>query len=134
MRFRTETSLLPWLLSGAACLYAINVIRGWGLLPLWRVGFALALTLSALLFYFDHFLTYWELDETSLRQRKLWKRKEIAWRDVTRVGRLGFAGKDVMISYGRASEDRAYSLVNPCNRERFIEALRRFATQAEFEV
>lgn len=132
-RFRANTSLLPWLLTGIVCVYAFDVFRGRSFYPLWRVSFATVLMLSVLLFLLNHFLTYWELDKTSLRQRKLWKKKEIAWRDVTRVGKLGFTGKDVMISYGRVPEDCGYILVNPCNRGRFLSALRRFAPQAEFD-
>jgi hypothetical protein len=53
---------------------------------------------------------------------------------VTSIKRMGFSNRSLMIKYGRVPANCAYILANPSNRDRFIEALRRFAPQAEFDI
>jgi hypothetical protein len=134
MRFRANVSLLPCLLAGYVCVYAFDSFRSRSLYPPWRVSLVALLILTICLSILTSAFTYWELDTAHLRRRRLWRVKEIAWQDVTRVGRFGFSGKKVKINYGRVPEDYAYILADPSNCERFIEALRRFATHAEFDV
>jgi hypothetical protein len=133
IKFRTDSPLLPWLLVGFVCIYSFGILQGNSFYPPWHVNFVSVLILSVMLYIFSAIFTYWELDMACLRQRRIWKVKEIAWQDVTRVSRLGFSSKNVMISYGRVPEDCAYILANPCNCDRFIEALHRFAPHAEFD-
>jgi hypothetical protein len=134
MRFRDNTSLLPGLIAGFVCIFAFDSLLGRGFYLHWELSFAAFLILSVLLTILSHFLTYWELDPACLRERKLWKTKEIAWKDVTRIGRFGFSSDIVKISYGRVPEVCEYILANPCDRDRFIAALRRFVPEANFEV
>jgi hypothetical protein len=98
------------------------------------VSFASVLILSVLLDIFSTFFTYWEFDSACLRERKLWKVKEIAWQDVTRIRRLGFSNRNMMISYGRVPEDCGYLVANPINRNGFIAAMRLFAPHAEIDI
>jgi hypothetical protein len=115
-------------------VYAFDVLRSRSFYPPWRVSFGAVLILSVLLDILSTIFTYWELDTDCLRQRKLWKVKEIARQDVTRIRRVGFSGRSVMICYGRIPEDCEYILANPINRYGFIAALRRFIPEAEFDV
>jgi hypothetical protein len=98
------------------------------------VSFASVLILSILLDILNTIFSYWELDTDCLRQRKLWKVKEIARQDVTRIRRFGFSSRSVMICYGHVPEDYGFILADPINRNGFIAALRRFVPQAEFDV
>ena len=100
MRFRANTSFLPWLLVGYTCVYAFDVFRSRSVYPFWQVNFFSVTILSVLLFFLSHFLIYWDMDSTSLREHKLWKKKEIAWHDVTCISWLGFSSVKVKISYG----------------------------------
>jgi hypothetical protein len=98
------------------------------------VSFASVLILSVLLFVLSHFLTYWELAPTFLLERKLWKKKQIAWQDVTRISAPGFSSDKVKISFGRVPENCSYIIANPSSRNKFIAALRRFAPNADCDV
>jgi len=104
----------------------MHLIFGWILLSL-----CVLLVLLAVLVYC---FTYWDLDCTSLRQRKLWKEQKITWQEVTRVGRLGFGANVVKISYGHSVEDYGWLLAAPRNRGDFIDTLRRYAPHAEFDL
>ena len=134
MRFRANTSLFPWLLVASACVYTFEVLRSRSFYPFWRVNIGLILVLSIFLFVLSHALNYWQLDKGGLLERKFWKTKEIAWEDVTRVGRLGFSDKFVKISYGRTPEDCSYILADPSNLNGFINALCQFVPQVKFDI
>lgn len=134
MRFRARTSPLPWLLTGFLCVYAFDAIENKSFHSSLFVNCFAALTLSILLKTFSAIFTYWEVDTSCFRQRRLWKVKEIAWRDVTRIGRVGFSNRSVMINYGRVPEECGYILVNPGNRSELIDALRKYVPHAEFDI
>lgn len=103
-----------------------RLIGNWIVLPICVLFFLLAVLAYS--------FTYLDLDSTSLRRRELWKKQEIAWSDVTRVGRLGFGADVVKISYGRSVENYGWMLASPRNRSGFIDALRRYAPHAEFDL
>jgi hypothetical protein len=134
MRFRKNNSLLPSLFAAYICVYTFDVLRSRSIYFPWEISFVAVSTLSVLLFILSHFFTYWELDSTCLRERKLWMKKEIAWQDVTSVRRFGFSSDKVMICYGRVPENCGYILANPSNRDGFIVTLRRFVPEAHFDV
>lgn len=134
LRFRARTSPLPWLLAGFLCVYAFDVLEKESFYSSLFINCFAALILSILLNTLSAFFTYWEMDAFCFRQRRLWKVKEIAWRDVTRVGRVGFSNRSVMINYGRVPEDCGYILVTPGKRSELIDALRKYVPQAEFDI
>ncbi len=96
----------------------------WTMLALWIASIPLTVLSSS--------LTYWEVDSTCLRQRNLWKKKEIPWTEVTRVGRFGFTTDTIKISCGHSVEDYGWLYAEPRNRCEFLDELRRFAPHAEF--
>jgi hypothetical protein len=87
---------------------------------------------------FFHLFIYWEIDSNSLRVHRFWTTKEIAWADITHVGgangRPSAAFLDVYYARSAPMSDRGHFLANPEDRRGFIEELRKFAPQAEFEV
>ena len=94
--------------------------------------------LVALQQLFIYLFTYWEMDSSSFRMHSFWTTKEVAWEEVKRVrGANDRASSSTLaIDYSRPApmSDRGRILVNPDDRREFIQELRRFASQAEFEV
>lgn len=133
MKFRTKYAPLTWewfaivLALVAGTFFGANRDHLKDILP----AFALIVgSLSLLEFQF----TYLELTSDCLRKRRLWKKIEIPWNEVTRVSWLGFAQHAVMISYGHQPEDYGWLAASPGNRKDFIAALHKYAPHATFEL
>jgi len=141
MRFRTKTPWPKWFLWVLVCHGVLNIVLGLHSLSFRRfdsgLGYVLsgALTLSvAVMGYFIPILVYSEMDAACLRLHKFWKRKEIAWPQVTSAGRFGFGTDDVIVRFGHRIEDYGYILTQPADRDEFLAAIRLFAPQAEVEM
>jgi hypothetical protein len=125
---------MSWLWVGTALLIAVLWLDG---LRTGAISFLVVyFPLMAFLQVVFHFLVYWELDAGHLRERRLWNTKEVAWKEVTRVGLWAQNSKYLVVNHDRLApmSDRGSIVANPEDRERFVRALRRFAPQAEFEV
>jgi hypothetical protein len=124
---------------GGCALYLAQLVLSMSTLPYREAHPTCTWILSALwillvlLFVLVYFFTYWDLDCTSLRQRKLWKKQEIPWPEVTRVGKLGFTGY-IDIRYGHEVESYGSMLADPRHRSDFIDALHQFAPHADFDL
>jgi hypothetical protein len=82
---------------------------------------------------------YWDVDPEGLRERRLWGTKSVPWQEVVHVGSWhpNHPASDYLeIDYARPAPiyDRGSVIANPDDRSGFLSALRRFATQANFEV
>jgi hypothetical protein len=85
----------------------------------------------------NHLFTYWEVDSRSFRMRCLWTTKEVAWEEVKRErGAQDWPSSNTLeLDYFRSApmSDRGLIRMNPDHRGEFLQELRRFASQAEFE-
>jgi len=82
---------------------------------------------------------YWELNTSCIRHRWFWKKNEIAWQNVTRVGYMNYkrpssCGLEIDYILPGPLIERRSMLADPLDREQFITALRRFAPHAVFDV
>jgi hypothetical protein len=93
-------------------------------------------TIVASLFILHHIFIYWELDSDSLKERRFWNKKEVAWKEVTHVGNSAPTSNFLAVDYARPApmSDHGQIIANPEDRLQFIAALRRFAPNAEFDV
>jgi len=87
----------------------------------------------------SRFLTYWDLGSFGLHERRLWNTREVPWQEVTHVGAWNPerpSSDFLAIDYARPApiSDRGSVIANPEDRQQFIDALRRFAPQASFDV
>jgi hypothetical protein len=139
MRFRPKFGLMGWLWVTLACMAVFFAAFGSGRPAGSLHGFSAAifalLPLQQILLNRTH---YWELDAASLRVNLLWNTKEIGWDEIKRVGGSGgrAAANTLEVEYARAAplSERGRVLANPQDRQQFIDALKRFAPQATFEV
>jgi hypothetical protein len=87
--------------------------------------------------FFLPYITYWEMDAEGLRERKLWwTSQKTRWQDVTRIISLWSSSHDLKIEYDRLGlgSNFGHIMADPADREAFLDALSRFAPQAEFVV
>ncbi|MGP8224974.1 MAG: hypothetical protein ACLQGT_02335, partial [Terracidiphilus sp.] len=77
---------------------------------------------------------YSDLDATCLCVHKFWKKKEIAWKEVTSAGRFRFGADDVIVRFGHQIEDYGNIIVQPADRDEFLAAIHQYAPQAEIDV
>jgi hypothetical protein len=138
MRFRAKFGALGWIWVFLACAYIFNLIAGGGYKSTQHPYLAVLYMLLASQAVLNRFFTYWEMDSSTLRVRQFWRTKEIAWVEVTHVkganGRPSSAFLDVYYARSAPMSERGHFLANPNDRRAFIEELRKFAAQAEFEV
>ena len=133
MRFHPKVAASNWTLGLMLVLCLAQLVLGmsdsprWNAQPifaeiLWAIA-ALAVSLAVLAYFF----TYWEMDATCFRERRLWRKKEIAWPEVRSVGKLGYFSGTVSARYGHSIEDYCTIYAEPKDYNNFVEALRRFA-------
>jgi hypothetical protein len=96
-------------------------------------------TFAALVAFYDRIFNYCELDSGGLRQRHFWRYTAVGWDSVTKVGdysRWGLPSEYLEVGYARpeVKSGRGRILANPADRKGFISALRRYASQATFEI
>jgi len=139
MRFRAKFGALGWCWVGLSCAWVLIAVFKYNQSGSFPSGLSTALfVLVGLQQVLPPLFTYRELDSSGLRVRRLWHRKEIAWEDVTHVG--GFNGRSsasmLEVDYARAApmSDSGHILANPDDRRGFIQELRKFAPQADFDV
>jgi hypothetical protein len=92
------------------------------------------LLLIALFVYFLPIFVYSEMDTSCLRIRKFWKKKEIAWQEVTSAGRFGFGTNCVIVRFGHQINDYGNVIIEPADRNGFLAELRLFAPQAKIDI
>jgi len=98
--------------------------------------FLLGFGVNALIRVITQIFVYWELDSSSLREHRLWDCREVAWREVARVGLWNPKSTVLEIQYARDAplSDRGTVIANPEDREQFLAAIHRFAPQAAFDL
>jgi len=86
------------------------------------------------LIFFIPYTTFWELDADGLRQRRLWINRRIGWQEVTRVVNSWSPAYDLKIEFQRHGfgSRKGCILASPREHDQFLDALHRFAPQAEF--
>jgi hypothetical protein len=138
MRFRAKFGALGWCWVLLACPSMFSLIAGVGHKSTEHPYLAVVSMLIASQTVLNHFFTYWEMDSSSLRVHYFWTTREIAWAEATHVGgansRPSSGFLDVYYARSAPMSGRGHFLANPNDRRAFIEDLRKFAPQAEFEV
>lgn len=138
MRFRPRLGISNWqvfcaLSAWTLCLF-IQLVRPGNpkrLLVLLSAGFILIFLGAGALPVYS---VYWDLTPDCIVMRKLWRKREIPWTEVTRVGWLGNFSGTFSISVGHRIEDYDRLYIEPRDRTRFIAAFRKFAPHATFEL
>jgi hypothetical protein len=137
VRFRAKFGLLGWCWVGLASFVVVLWISGLRSRALG--GLAIGCVLLASERVLVQRFIYWDVDDDGLRERRLWKKKEVAWRNVRHVGAWNPkqpASDYLAIDFTRSAPapGRSRIIANPEDRAAFIAALRRFAPQAAFDV
>jgi hypothetical protein len=81
--------------------------------------------------------TYWDVDDTGLKERRLWNIRTVPWAEITYVRAASNANPDCLaIDFARSApvSDRGTITANPIEMTQFIDILRKFAPQASFEI
>lgn len=78
-------------------------------------------------------LVYSEMDATCLCVHRFWKKKEIAWPEVTSAGKFGFGTDDVIVRFGHQIENYGYILTQPADRDGFLSAIHQYAPHAKVD-
>jgi hypothetical protein len=83
--------------------------------------------------------TYWECDSAGIRERRLWRVKEIPWQAITHIGSFTHGGSSpgyvtIGCDYRAPMSVQGHIAANPEDRAQFLATLRAFATQAKFDV
>jgi hypothetical protein len=94
---------------------------------------ALTLFLIILFFITRNFI-FCELTDTYMRQRNLWKKKEIRLSEVTSAGKFGFGIDAVIVRFGHQTEDYGNVVLQPLDSEGFLATLQKFAPQAKVDI
>jgi hypothetical protein len=138
MRFRAKPASASWLLLVIAAIqFALALGR---ILPPHHSqsvfeGFIDLFTglLWVLIFYIPY-TTFWEFDADGLKQRRLWIDTRIGWREMTRVVNSWSPTYDLKIEYQRHGFGSKIGriLASPRDRDQFLDALHRFAPQAQY--
>ena len=83
MRFRAKFGALGYCWVGLACLWTVLLLFG----PHRdrTVLFTFTSASAALLRILNHRFIYWDVQDDRLRERRLWRAKEIAWQEITHV-------------------------------------------------
>lgn len=137
MRFRTRFGISGYVSTVMAVFYLFSWARSghcstaerWALL-----AFAAIVAVQGL----SRTFVYWDVDASGIRERWFWRTKSVPWNHVKRVVAKGnFWGLTdfVTIEYAiPASPSKAFQIsAGPTNGRKLTVALRRFATQAEFD-
>ena len=134
MRFRSkvgEPFVRSW--SGFLLMCVTSVLWAWGHRSLTVAWIALP-PLGAAALSLGVRWVYWELTPSRLIVRRLWKRKEIPWNEVTEVGWLGPMSGTFRINVGHRIEDYDRLYFEPSDQAGLAAALRKFATHATFNL
>lgn len=137
MRFRAKFGALSWCWVGLACFVLVLWASGLRARPLG--GLIASIVLLALVQVIAHIFIFWDVDADGLRERRLWKTRTVAWRQVHHVGSWNPrqpASDYLSIEFTRAepSASRGRVIAHPEDRDKFIATLRRFAPDAIFDV
>jgi hypothetical protein len=142
MRYRAKFGILGWLYVALPCFVILLKISGFrsgihsSLLTYSYVGLVSFLGLVRVS---RQIFTYWQLDSSGLRERMLWRQRDISWQEVARVSGYPCSqpgSNSLSIDYARPAplSDRGTIIANPENRRQFLADLHRFAPQAVYDV
>jgi hypothetical protein len=137
MRFRAKFGALGWCWVSIACFVLVLWFSG---LHSRKIDFlAVIFVILASLRVLNQILIYWDLNSDSLREHRLWNKKEVAWVEVTHVGSWhpkqpssDYLAIDYFSSAPLSHQGRIVAC--PEDRAGFLAALRKFAPQAVFDV
>lgn len=77
---------------------------------------------------------YWELTPDCLTVRRLWRKRDIPWIEVTDVGWLGSMSGTFRVNVGHRIEDYDRLYIEPSDRASLTAALHKFAPHATFDL
>jgi len=137
MRFRARFGAYEWilLLNAGVCTLDLSLRRR----STFDVITDIFVILVGFAIVYDYLFDYWELDSAGLRRRHFWRKQEVAWDEVRKVGRYtlwGLPSGHLEVDYARptAKSGRGRILANPADRTGFIAAMRRFAPPGTFDM
>jgi len=139
MRFRSKFGLLGWAYLALGCSFTYLWLAGRGS-GAGLYGFSAACwVVAGASLVLNSYFVYWELDSVSIRERRFWKKKEVPWGEVTRVGcshpkapQSGYLEVDYVRPAPKSG--RGHIRANPVNRREFLAELRRLAPNANFDL
>jgi hypothetical protein len=135
MRFRPKYFSEIWIAFAAwYVLLVLQLLRGNTPVDIVTQVCAALVLLGTLVVVVAYRFIYWELSPKGLLIQKLWKRRQIPWNEITRVGWLGVMSGTFSISIGRQIEDYDRLYFEPSDRAGLTDALRKFAPHATFEI
>jgi hypothetical protein len=139
MKFPSKIEHLgPMLLALPSCLYSTSMLVQLSFRNRLLTGvYASLFAITAALAFFSLRSIYLELTPKFLIVGRFWKKKEIPWAEVRRVGWLGSMSGTFSISVGHRIEDYDWICFTPGDRTKqtdLIAELRKFALHATFEV
>lgn len=128
-----------WSQVGMVCVWVVSWLAKWHSLDSAEISLLVLLTLASLIVTLSRCFVYWDLNSHRLRQQHFWNKKELAWDEVTRVSEFlpgVVRDRSLAVWYANPSSrsGSSYIVVSPGDRQQFISALQRFATQATFEI
>lgn len=134
MRFRRKFGALGWCTVGLACLEVVLWLSG--LRSETLTFLALSSVLIALRQSVSYLWTYWDFDDEDLCERRLWRKRKVAWREVTHISQWAQNSNYLIVDHTQLEpmSDRGTIVANPEDRAGFLRTLHRFAPQARFDV
>jgi hypothetical protein len=137
MRFRAKVSPAAWFYLVGAAFY----MWSWATYPhpgltkfIQAICAVVWILLSAVLIT-GSFLTYWEIKADGLHERRMGRTRFVPWSDVQYIGAWEKSPHLLNIEYSRPMLNSLPGriLARPVKRQIFLDEIRRFAPQAEFE-
>lgn len=137
MRFRAKSGADIWVLVAVGCFFAFLSALNW------RNHILRDMAIFSMLFASKEIIkrqfTYWECDSVCIRERRVWRVKEIPWQAVTHVGSFTHGGSSpnyvtIGCDYQAPMSIQGHIAANPEDRTQFLATLRTFAPQAKFDV
>jgi hypothetical protein len=143
MRFRSR---FAWVQFAGAILW-IGLSDSWFHKPNAPPGIRSAYLIAGVFWLFialsciaNFCFAWWQVDDTGLTQRRLWKTRTIPWNEITRIGPWQPNSKPMpqwlAVEYARSApmSDRGELLIQPADRNTLVRALRAHAPQADYEI
>ena len=98
----------------------------------WMIGWPLL----ALLRILNSIIVYWECAPSGLRERRIWRIKDVQWDQVRQIGRWKPKDDTVAVIFARPAplSTSGCIVADPTDRAGFLAALRQYAPLANFKL
>jgi len=92
--------------------------------------------LLALLRILNNFFVYWECNTSGLRERRIWRNKDVPWEEIRQVGKWRPKDETVAVIFARPAPSFTSGCItaDPADRAGFLAALCQYAPQADFDL